>query len=234
MNMRILPILLAFIAFSYSELIDITPIATAQVAPSKTEIDRYKGLHKAAYDGDSKKIETLVNQGVNLEFRDAAGRTAIHIAGYASQEAALEILAKAGADLDALEHQYYDVVTIASVDNDYDLLDRALNLGANPGNITSPYEGTALIAAAHLGHYKIVTRLIEAGAPLDHVNNLGWTALIEAIILGNGGDNHIATVKALLKGGANPDISDDDGFTPLQLARKYNFDAIIEVLRAYE
>ena len=51
----------------------------------------------------------------------------------------------------------------------------------------SPYDGTALIAAAHLGHHEVVRALVEAGAPLDHVNNLGWTALIEAVILGDGG-----------------------------------------------
>jgi len=64
-------------------------------------------------------------------------------------------------------------------------------IGGNPGNVTSPYDGTALIAAAHLGHHEVVKALVDAGAPLDHVNNLGWTALIEAVILGDGGPRHI-------------------------------------------
>ena len=35
-----------------------------------------------------------------------------------------------------------------------------------------------------LGHDGVVRQLIAAGAPLDHVNNLHWTALIESIVLG--------------------------------------------------
>ena len=85
-----------------------------------------------------------------------------------------------------LEIDRYDIVTIAAVANDIDMLKLALEGGASARNITSRYDGTALIAAAHLGHDGAVRELIRAGAPLDHVNNLGWTALIESIVLGNG------------------------------------------------
>jgi ankyrin repeat protein len=74
--------------------------------------------------------------------------------------------------------------------------------GASAKLITSRYDGTALIAAAHLGHNGVVRQLIRAGAPLDHVNNLHWTAVIEAIVLGDGGPRHQATLKALLDAGA--------------------------------
>ena len=67
------------------------------------------------------------------------------------------------------------------------MLKIALAGGGSARNITSRYDGTALIAAAHLGHAEIVRVLIEAKAPLDHVNNLGWTALMELVVLGNGG-----------------------------------------------
>ena len=39
------------------------------------------------------------------------------------------------------------------------------------------------------------------GASLDHVNNLGWTALIESIMLGDGGPRHTETVRALVEAG---------------------------------
>jgi uncharacterized protein len=32
-----------------------------------------------------------------------------------------------------------------------------------------------------------VRTLIQAGVAVDHVNNLGWRALLEAVILGEGG-----------------------------------------------
>ena len=85
---------------------------------------------------------------------------------------------RAGANPNALERDRYDIVTIAAVANDVATLALALGLGASAKNVTSRYDGTALIAAAHLGHVEVVRLLIRAGAPLDHVNNLGWTALI--------------------------------------------------------
>ena len=89
-----------------------------------------------------------------------------------------------------------------------------------PSNITSPYDGTALIAAAHLGHAEVVRMLIAAKAPLDHVNNLGWTALIESIVLGNGGKNHTDTLEALVKAGANVNLADRNGATPLDAGER--------------
>ena len=85
------------------------------------------------------------------------------------------------ADLNALDHDRYDVLTIAAVADDEAMVRLAIAAGADTGLVTSRYDGTALIAAAHLGHDGVVRALIEGGAPLDHVNNLHWTALIEAV-----------------------------------------------------
>lgn len=173
----------------------------AQTAPSAGEVAEYRNLHLAAHSGDIARLENLLVPGVDLEQRDNRGRTPLHVAAFASQDAILKRLAQAGAELDALEGQAYDVVTIAAVANDIEFLDLALDLGASAANVTSPYDGTALIAAAHLGHAEVVQRLIDADAPLDHINNLGWTALIEAVILGDGGPDHVAIVTALVKAG---------------------------------
>ena len=89
---------------------------------------------------------------------------------------------------------------------------------------------TALIAAAHLGHDGIVKQLIAAGAPLDHVNNLHWTALIESIVLGNGGARHTQTLRALVEAGANTQLADRNGDTPLVLARARGYQAMVNIL----
>ncbi len=133
----------------------------------------------------------------------------------------------ARANANALDNQKYDVVTIAAVANDVRMLKLVLKNGASAKNITSPYDGTALIAAAHLGHVEVVKTLIAAGAPLDHVNNLAWTALIEVVVLGDGGPNHVACAKALLGAGADKSIGDRNGITPLQHARTRGFTAMI-------
>jgi hypothetical protein len=121
---------------------------------------------------------------------------------------------------------------MAAVNNDVPMLKLALSGGCDPKNITSPYHGTALIAAAHLGHAEVVRTLIAAGAPLDHVNNLGWTALIESIVLGNGGRNHTDTLDALVKAGANMNLADREGATPLTLAKARGYAEMVWILKA--
>jgi hypothetical protein len=153
------------------------------------------------------------------------------VAAFASQNEALLVLAEVGADMNALDDQSYDVVTIAAVADDPDFMSLAIALGNDPDLVTSPYDdGTALIAAAHLGHAEVVRRLIAAGAPLDHVNNLGWTALMEAIILGDGGSDHQDVVRALVSAGADRTIADREGMTPLQHAQARGYAEIVELL----
>lgn len=206
--------------------------ALAQTAPSAFDIGSYRGLHRAAHEGDVVAIRKLARDGADLEVRDRAGRTPLHVAAFASLDKAVSVLAEAGADLNALEHQAYDIVTIAAVADDLKMVDLSLTLGASAGNITSPYDGTALIAAAHLGHHEVVKRLIEGGAPLDHVNNLDWTALIEAVVLGDGGPDHVETVRALVEAGANQTIADREGVSPLDHAKVRGYDEIVAVLEA--
>jgi ankyrin repeat protein len=155
----------------------------------------------------------------------------LHVAAFLSQYDALRALVAGGGDINAQENDRYDVITIASVKDDVRMVKLAIELGGNAKAITSRYDGTALIAAAHLGHDGVVDALIAAGAPLDHVNNLGWTALIEAVILGDGGPRHTATVKSLVAAGADKTIGDRAGVTPLQHAQQRGYAAMVQLLR---
>lgn len=207
----------------------------AQVAPDAAEVARYTGLHAAAHRGDLAMIDKLLSartsQPIDLNARDGHGRTPVHVAAFARQRAALLALAKAGANLALLENDRYDAVTIAAVADDDETLRVLLSLGASARLVTSIYDGTALIAAAHLGHDGVVRQLIAAKAPLDHVNNLHWTAVIEAIVLGNGGPRHQATLQALLAAGANPNLRDRNGITPLQMAQSRGYTAMVVMLK---
>ncbi|HEX2555762.1 MAG TPA: ankyrin repeat domain-containing protein [Microvirga sp.] len=206
--------------------------APAQTPPSAAELAAYQGLHAAAAQGAVAEIRRLTQGGAALDARDANGRTPLHVAAFRGHGAAAQALIAAGANPGLLDNQRYDAVTIVSVRDDVPTLKALLSAGASAKLTTSIYDGTALIAAAHLGHDGIVRELIRAGAPLDHVNNLGWTALIEAVILGDGGPRHTETVRALVEAGANPAIPDRQGLTPLQHAKARGYAAITAILEA--
>jgi len=209
-----------------------TVTSLAQVPPTAAEVATYRDLHAAAHRGDLAAIQRLAASKSALEARDGAGRTPLHVATFARQHKAVQALLQAGANHAALERGRYDAVTIAAVADDEQTLRVLLAGGASAKLTTSRYDGTALIAAAHLGHDGVVRQLIDAGAPLDHVNNLHWTAVIEAIVLGDGGARHQATLKALLDAGANTQLADRNGATPLQLARAHGYAAMVKMLQA--
>jgi ankyrin repeat protein len=204
--------------------------ASAQIPPSPAEYAAYTGLHAAAARGDAAGITRLVRGGADPNARDRYRRTPLHVAAYRGRHDAMRALVQGGGDPNALEDDRYDMVTIAAVADDVPTLEIALALGNSAKNVTSRYDGTALIAAAHLGHAEVVRVLIQAGAPLDHVNNLGWTALIESIVLGDGGPRHTATLKALVDAGANVNLGDRGGTSPLALARARGYREMAVIL----
>ncbi|HEX5153282.1 MAG TPA: ankyrin repeat domain-containing protein [Parafilimonas sp.] len=100
-------------------------------------------------------------------------------------------------------------------------------------DVFNRYNGTALIPACERGHVETVKLLANTkGFPIDHVNKLGWTALMEAVILGNGSKKYQEVVKILMDAGCNVNIPDKDGVTPLQHAEAMGFKEIAAILKS--
>jgi ankyrin repeat protein len=205
-------------------------LSVAQTPPSERELRIYAGLHDAAARGDAAEIEQLIEQGEKPNIQDANSRTPLHVAAFLRRHEAARALLRLGANPNALDAQRYDIATIAAVNNDPEMLNIALAAGGDARAITGPYHDTALIAAAHRGHVDVVRTLIAAKAPLNHVNDLGRTALLEAVVLGNGGRNHTATVEALVEAGADVTLADRQGITALQHARTRGYSQIARIL----
>ena len=202
----------------------------AQMPPADRELRIYAGLHAAAANGDIAEIEKLIAEGEKVDLQDANSRTPLIVAAYRKHHDAVRALLRLGADPNARDLQRFDLLAIAAVNNDMELLKIGIESGTDPRAIAGNYNGTALIAAAHLGHVEIVKALIEAKAPLDHVNSMGWTALIMCVVLGNGSKEHVATVEALVKAGANVDIKDRSGNTALAHARARNYTEMVKIM----
>jgi ankyrin repeat protein len=201
----------------------------AQVPPTATEYAQYTGIFAAAVRNDSTKIAELIAAGEYAGIRDGHGRTPLHVAAYRKRHDAMRVLAAATGDPNVLDNDGYDIATIAAVANDADTLRVALAIGCSPANIIGPDNSTALIAAAQRGNDLAVRVLVGGDAQLDYVNNAGNTALTAAIATGDGSKRYIATVKLLA--GANVNIADRSGATPLGLARARGYQEIIAILQ---
>lgn len=136
-----------------------------------------------------------------------------------------------GADVNAKDHTQQSAYLIATSDGYTELLRLTLAHGADV-HATDSYNGTGLIRAADRGHVEVIRELLRTPIRIDHVNRLGWTALLEAVILGDGGPAHTETVRLLVRAGANTDIVDPAGLTALQHARNKGFREIVAILTA--
>ncbi len=176
-------------------------------------------LHRAAAAGDLALITALLAEGLPIDGRDDDGRTPVLVATVARQTAAVRALVEAGADIDIRDNRLDNPFLYAGAEGLLDILRLVNEAGADPA-ITNRYGGIALIPACERGHVEVVRYLLEeSDVDVDHVNNLGWTGLLEAIILADGGAAHQEIVGLLLEHGADPELADREGVTPLAHAR---------------
>ena len=208
--------------------------ATGRPQPAVTATDGSPDVRliAAAAAGDLPALRRLLAQDADVAARDRQGRTALVAAAYGNHLHAAQVLLDAGADVDAKDATQQNLYLIATseVGDDPRLLELALAAGADP-HARDSFDGTGLIRAADRGHPRIVRRLLRAGVDVDHVNRLGWTALLEAVILGDGGPRYVETVRLLLGGGADPRLPDRDGVTPLVHAERRGHAALADLLR---
>ncbi|WP_018182782.1 ankyrin repeat domain-containing protein [Kaistia granuli] len=188
-------------------------------------------LHAAAAKDDAAKIRELLAGSAAIDARDENGRTALLVATHGNKIQAAKALIEAGADVNAKDNIQDSPYLYAGARGHLEILKMTLEHGADLKS-TNRYGGTAIIPASERGHVETVRTLVEAGTEIDHVNNLGWTALLEAIILGDGGERHQQIVRLLLAAGADPNLADREGVSPLRHARDRGFGTIETLLVA--
>jgi ankyrin repeat protein len=180
--------------------------------------------------GDRDGIRRALADGADPDARDADGTPAVMVAAIARQTEALRLLLEAEADVDAQDASLDNPFQYAGREGLLDILRLANEAGADP-TITNRYGGVAVIPASERGHVEVVRYLLtETDVEVDHVNKLGWTALLEAILLSDGGPRHQEIVALLIEAGADVDLADGEGVRPLAHARTRGQGEIVELL----
>ena len=192
-----------------------------------SEVDR--ALIKAAGRGDTDGARARLGQGASVEAVDGSGRTALFAAAYRNHLEVARLLVEAGADVNVQDYTRQSAFLIATSEGYVELLHLTPGAGADDHS-TDRYNGTGLIRAADRGHVGGIRALLQTDIPIDHVNRLGWTALLEAIILGDGGPRQTEVVRLLVEAGANVNLADGSGVTPLAHARRRGFAEMASVL----
>jgi len=183
----------------------------------------------AAEQGDIAALQQALTAGNPLEARDARQRTALMIAVQNRDIETARLLIEAGADVNAKDGIEDTPYLLAGASGQIEILRLTLAHGADLASINR-YGGTALIPASEHGYVETVEALIAAGINVDHVNRLGWTALLEAVLLGDGGPDQVTTVQRLISAGADLNLADLDGVTPLGHARARGYQEIASIL----
>ena len=215
-------------AKGHNEIAKVLETALDADKPSKQVANRR--LLAAAQRGDATAAALAVRAGANLETRDQRGRTPLLLAVTEERLAVARLLVHLGANPDALDDQHDTPWLVTGVTGSVDMLEVLLPAGPDL-KIRNRFGGTSLIPASERGHVAYVRRVVRTDIEINRVNNLGWTALLEAVILGDGSRRYQQIVSTLLDAGADPKIADRQGVTALQHAEQRGQRAVARILR---
>jgi ankyrin repeat protein len=187
-------------------------------------------LHAAAKANDAERVKALIAAGAEIDARDKDQRTPLLLATRADAINAARVLIEAGADVNARDNIRDTPFLYAGAEGRLEILKALLATGKADLKDTNRYGGNALIPAAHHGHPDTVRELMETKIEIDHINRLGWTALLETIILSDGGPTHQDILQQLIAADANVNLADGEGVSPLAHAKKRGYTEMIAML----
>lgn len=162
----------------------------------------------------------LIAGGADVDLQGAGGKTAMMYAAVAGSgyRDCVKILIGAGADLDLRNDRGHTVLTLVAAAENYPMFNLLLQAGAS----TEGLESIQLIQAARSGRVDRVKSLLSANVNLDLDRG---DAIGSAVAAG-----HTQIVNLLIQAGANVNLSDRSGFTPLATAAYAGYGAIFQLL----
>lgn len=179
-------------------------------------------------------VQQQIANGCDLNATDTHGRTAILLAAKAGKLDVVQLLIDAGADIDQQDEINLNPFLFGCISGNLELVKMMVAAGTDLERCTR-FDGKGIHPAAEKGHLELVRYLVEeTDINLNYTNLCGWTPMLEAIILRDGGPVQQEIISLLIKGGADPAMVDQWGVSPLQHAEKLGFSEIADILRNAE
>lgn len=203
--------------------------AMTSMSPSHAQ-EGGRALIEAAANGDLARIEQLIADKAPLDAQNAQGETALLVAVQQDQTEIAKALIAAGASVNVQAANKDTPWLLAGASGRTEIV-KAM-IPAKPDlSIRNRFGGNALIPACERAHVETIEVLLTSGIDVNHVNNLGWTCLLEIVILGDGGPRHQQAAKLVLDAGADPNLADKNGVTPFAHAKANGQAEIAEIIQ---
>jgi ankyrin repeat protein len=162
----------------------------------------------------------LIAGGADVNQRGAGGKTAIFHAALAGSgySDCVEVLIAAGANLDVQDDRGHTVLSSVAAAENYPMFNLLMQAGAS----TTGLESIQLIQAASTGNVERVRSLLATNANKD---------LDRGAAIGNAAAaGHTKIVELLIRAGANVNLRDKLGFTPIASAAYAGYGEIVRLL----
>jgi len=198
---------------------------------SSQNTDSSRAMLEAAARGDVETLKRLIAAGVSLETVNTVGETPLLLAVKNNHLSAAVLLIDVGGNINAQAANKDSPWLLAGALGRTEML-RYMIPKRPDFSLRNRFGGNALIPACERAHVETVKLLLTTNIDVNHVNNLGWTCLLEIVILGDGGPRHVEVAKMVLAAGADPNIADKDGISPLAHARRKGQTAIARLIEA--
>ncbi|XP_027146038.1 CARD- and ANK-domain containing inflammasome adapter protein [Larimichthys crocea] len=207
----------------------------------------HTALHRAASRGHTEIVRALVQAGAPIYTLDLQGKTSVHLAAENEHLHPVKVLVKEEAK-QSESHTRDMFLHSAAVEDNWRLAEILLQSGADV-DARNNHKKTALFYAVSRNNVKTVTVLLNAGAKVDYdvINEaikLNEESILHLLLDNARGSlreetlfsavqqNHDGVVAALIDSGADVNMSDKQGYTPLLLSAALGHAEVFRVLVA--
>lgn len=188
-------------------------------------------LLAAVEDNDRKKVEDILQTEYSIDEQNDKGETPLLIATHHDFVEIAKLLIDHGASIDIQDAILDSPYLYAGAQGKTEILSYMLEQREPNQAIVNRFGGNALIPAAEKGHLDNVKLLLtDARVDIDHQNNYGYTALIEAVALRDGSEIYQQIVQELLNHGADKTLRDNQGKTAVDYARELGYTELLAQL----